>query len=101
VSDARGRPDPRDGELVDGDGEQDEVGAGHDEHVKHPEAAPVHVVCVWVLVSVSAGHHLETVFVSFLSATAHFFAPKVFSYCTLNCIALIRAGMDSGLLLLL
>ena len=57
VSDVGEGPDPRDGEDVDRDGQEDQVSSGQDEDVEQPEAAAVHVVRVRVLVPVTSGHH--------------------------------------------
>ena len=50
-------PDPRHGEEIDGNGEEDDVGPHQDKDVKEPEPAAVHVVGIGVLVAVASCHH--------------------------------------------
>ena len=50
-------PDPRHGEEIDGNGEEDDVGPHQDKDVEEPEPAAVHVVGVGVFVPVASSHH--------------------------------------------
>ena len=51
-------PNPRDGEVIEGNAEQEQMEHGDTQNIENPETTSVHVRRVGIFVSMATGHHL-------------------------------------------